>query len=203
MSDRIYYLNPRIKRANLVEEYTAEQILEYKKCAEDPLYFIEKYVKIRSVDKGLIQMVPTGYQIDLVKHYTQHRDTILLAARQSYKTTTSVAYILWYSIFTPDRTVALLANKMKVARELLSRYMLSYENLPFFLQPGCKAMNKSEIELGNGSTVFTAATTSDGIRSRSCVTLDSIVTIKVNDEIKRVSILELMEIQKQNHLNTK
>ena len=85
MSDRIYYLNPRINRANLVEEYTAEQIMEYKKCAEDPVYFIENYVKVRSVDHGLVSFDLRGYQSDLIKTYNDNRNSIVLSSRQSGK----------------------------------------------------------------------------------------------------------------------
>jgi hypothetical protein len=90
-----------------------------------------------------------------------------MESRQAGKTTTSAAYILWYTLFQADKNVAILANKEKTSREILSRYQLMYENLPIWMQQGIKVWNKGDIELENGSKVFTAATTAAGIRSKS------------------------------------
>ena len=52
MSDN-YLGNPNLKKTNVQQEFTAEQIEEYVKCSKDPSYFIEKYVKIINLDEGL------------------------------------------------------------------------------------------------------------------------------------------------------
>ena len=85
----------------------------------------------------------------------------------SHNTTVSAAYILWYTLFQDSKTVAILANKASAAREVLSRYQLMYEHLPKWLQQGVTTWNKGDIELENGSKVFTAATSASGIRGKS------------------------------------
>jgi hypothetical protein len=90
-----------------------------------------------------------------------------MEGRQQGKTTTSAAYILWYTLFQGSKTVAILANKASAAREVLYRYQLMYENLPTWLQQGVTTWNKGDIALENGSIVFTAATSRAGIRGKS------------------------------------
>jgi hypothetical protein len=87
--------------------------------------------------------------------------------RQMGKSQVVAGYILWYTLFQSNKTVAILANKAAAAREILFRYQLMYENLPLFLQQGIKTWNKGDIELENGSIVFTAATSKSGVRGRS------------------------------------
>jgi hypothetical protein len=168
MINKPYYLNPNIKKVNLVENYTPDQIQEYVKCSRDPIYFIEKYVKIISVDKGLIPLILRDYQKNIILSLWKNRNSILLAARQAAKTTTVASFLLWYAIFTSDKDIAILANKAATAREILSRITLALENLPFFLQPGVKALNKGSLEFGNNSKIFAAATSSDSIRGKAC-----------------------------------
>ena len=162
-----FYLNPKIKRTNLPENYTKEQVEEYLKCSEDPVYFIEKYVKINSLDEGFIPFKLRGYQEDLIKVYHKEKRVILLSPRQSGKTISTAAFILWYVFFNADKTVAILANKAPVAREILARIVAAFETIPFFLQPGCKVLNKGSIELGNSSRIIASATSSTAIRGFS------------------------------------
>lgn len=166
--EKTYYLNPKIKRAELKEEYTTEQIIEYNRCASDPIYFIENYVEINSLDKGYVKFKVRGYQKDLIEKYHKHNKNIVLSSRQSGKSVTTAAFILWYIFFNPDKNVAILANKAAVAREILARIVASFERVPFFLQPGVKILNKGSIELGNSSRVLAAATSASAIRGFSC-----------------------------------
>jgi hypothetical protein len=99
--------------------------------------------------------------VDSIDH-TYYTNDIL-----SHNTTTSAAYILWYTLFQENKTVAVLANKATAAREVLNRYQLMYENLPSWLQQGVVTWNKGDVELENGSKIFTSATTASGIRGRS------------------------------------
>lgn len=162
-----YYLNSLIKRTNLAENYTEEQVKEYVRCALDPEYFIEKYVRINSLDHGFIPFKLRGYQKGLIQSFHKNRRVVLLSPRQSGKTITAAAFILWYVFFNPDKTVAILANKAPVAREILARIVAAYETIPFFLQPGAKVLNKGSIELGNNSRIIASATSSTAIRGFS------------------------------------
>ena len=103
----------------------------------------------------------------MFEHFNDNRFSIVLACRQSGKSISSVGYLLWYSLFHPEKTIAILANKGATAREMLSRVTLMLENLPFFLQPGCKALNKGSIEFSNNSRIIAAATSGSSIRGMS------------------------------------
>jgi hypothetical protein len=164
---QIYNANVNLKAAGVKVQFTPEQIQEYLKCKADPVYFIENYCKIVSLDHGLIPFKLYPCQVNKVNMIHNNRKVILMEGRQQGKTTTSAAYILWYTIFQDEKTVAILANKATAAREVLHRYQLMYENLPKWMQQGVITWNKGDIELENKSLVFTAATTTSGIRGKS------------------------------------
>jgi hypothetical protein len=162
-----YLGNPNVKRDGVAEDWTEEKILEYKKCMGDPAYFCRTYVKVVHLDRGLVPFKLYPYQEKMFEHFETNRFSIVLACRQSGKSISSVGYLLWYALFHPEKTIAVLANKGATAREMLSRITLMLENLPFFLQPGCKALNKGSIEFSNNSRIIAAATSGSSIRGMS------------------------------------
>ena len=162
-----YLGNPLVKRDGISQSFTEEQVSEYVKCMKDPIYFAKKYIKIISLDSGLVPFVPYEYQEKMFNHFNDNRFSIILACRQSGKSISTVIYILWYAVFHPEKTIAILANKGAVAREMLSRITLALENLPFFLQPGCKALNKGNITFANNTKIVAAATSGSSIRGLS------------------------------------
>jgi hypothetical protein len=164
---RLYNSNPKLKSIGIKQSFTKPQLVEYLKCQEDPIYFIETYCKIISLDHGLIPFKLYDCQKKKVKIIHENRKVILMEGRQQGKTTTSAAYILWYTLFQEDKTVAILANKATSAREVLSRYQLMYEELPSWMQQGITGWNKGDIILENNSKVFTSPTTASGIRGKS------------------------------------
>ena len=167
MSNDTYQYNHLVKKDGVVQEWTQEEVLEYKKCMENPSYFAEKYVKIISLDRGLVPFNLYPYQERMFHHFNSNRFNIVLACRQSGKSISSVAYLLWYAIFTPEKTIAVLANKGSTSREMLGRITLMLENLPFFLQPGCKTLNKGSIDFSNNSRIVAASTSGSSIRGMS------------------------------------
>ncbi len=167
MATKTYLGNANLKAVGVELEYTEDQIQEYIKCAKDPIYFIETYCKIVTLDHGLQPFKLYECQKNKVNVIHSNRKVILMEGRQQGKTTTSAAYILWYTLFQESKTVAILANKATAAREVLYRYQLMYENLPIWLQQGVSTWNKGDIALENGSIVFTAATSRQGIRGKS------------------------------------
>lgn len=162
-----YLGNPNVKRDGIEQSWTPEEIKEYAKCMKNPSYFARTYLKVISLDKGLVPFDLYPYQEDMFNHFNDNRFSIVLACRQSGKSISSVAYLLWYAIFHPEKTIAVLANKGATAREMLARVTLMLENLPFFLQPGCKALNKGSIEFSNNSRIIAAATSGSSIRGMS------------------------------------
>ena len=164
---KYYNSNANLKSAGQSINFTEENIKEYLKCAEDPVYFINTYCMIVSLDHGLVPFKLYPCQENKIKVIHENRKVILMEGRQQGKTTTSAAYILWYTLFQEAKTVAILANKATAAREVLSRYQLMFEHLPKWMQQGVTGWNKGDIELENGSVVFTAATSASGIRGKS------------------------------------
>ena len=162
-----YLGNPNVKRDGIVVGWSQQSILEYQKCMNDPAYFAVTYCKIISLDKGLVNFQLYDYQQRMFDHFNDNRFSIILACRQSGKSISSVAYILWYALFHSEQTIAVLANKGATAREMLARITLMLENLPFFLQPGTKALNKGSIEFSNNSRIIAAATSGSSIRGMS------------------------------------
>ena len=165
--DNNYLGNPNLKRANVKQEWTKENLVEYQRCMDNPQYFIEEYVKIISLDEGLVPFDLYEYQENMFNHFNDNRFSIVLACRQSGKSISSVVYLLWYACFHPEKTIAILANKGAIAREMLARITLALENLPYFLQPGCKALNKGSIEFSNNSKIVANATSASSIRGLS------------------------------------
>jgi len=165
--NNFYNGNPKLKKSGIDQPYTKEQIEEYKKCRDDIIYFTKKYCKIVSLDEGLINFELRDYQERLLNDYANNRFNIVLTSRQTGKTITTASFLVHYLVFNGYKSVALVANKAKTAREILHRMKRMYEGLPFFLQPGVVEWNKSSVELGNGSTVVAGSTTSDTIRGFS------------------------------------
>ena len=137
-----YLGNPLVKRDGIQQAWTEDSIKEYARCMQDPVYFAVTYLKVINLDEGLVPFELYDYQEHMFKHFNDNRFSIVLACRQSGKSISSVAYLLWYAVFHSEQTIAILANKGSTAREMLARITLMLENLPFFLQPGCKALNK-------------------------------------------------------------
>jgi len=167
MLETSYHGNPNLKSIGHQHEFTSEQIQEIVRCQKDPIYFIETYCHIVSLDKGLIKFTLYDCQKEKVRVILDNRKVVLMEGRQQGKTVTAAACILFYTLFQENKTVAILANKGASAREVLDRYQIMYENLPIWMQQGVRTWNKGNVELENGSKIFTAATTGSGIRGKS------------------------------------
>ena len=162
-----YLGNPNVKRDGVQQAWTPELLKEYKRCMDDPIYFAKKYCKVISLDKGLVPFELYPYQEKMFNHFNDNRFSIVLACRQSGKSISACAYLLWYALFHTEKTIAVLANKGATAREMLGRITLMLENIPFFLQPGSKGLNKGSLEFSNNSRIVAAATSGSSIRGMS------------------------------------
>ena len=165
--DNIYLGNPNLKKANTKIEFTQEQILEFVACRHDPVYFAKKYIKIVSLDEGLVNFNLYPFQEKLVKNFHENRFNICKMPRQTGKSTTCVSYLLHYAVFNDNVNIAILANKASTARDLLGRLQLAYENLPKWMQQGILAWNKGSLELENGSKILAASTSASAVRGGS------------------------------------
>jgi hypothetical protein len=163
----IYLGNPRLKKIGVNVSLTQEQINEYIRCKADPIYFIQNYVKIVTLDRGFVGIDLYPFQKNAIEDIQNNRFVVLKAGRQVGKTTTIVGYILWYILFEEDKFVAILANKAPTSREILNRIKLAYEALPLWLQQGVKEWNKGSIELENNCRILADSTSSGAARGYS------------------------------------
>ena len=177
-----YLGNPNLKRVNMPMQLTEDQVREFVRCSQDPVYFIENYVKIITLDKGFVQISLYPFQRQAITDINENRRVIVKAGRQVGKTTMVVGYILWYILFNEDKFVAILANKAPTAREILNRIKIAYESLPLWLQQGVRVWNKGDIELENNCRVMATSTASSAIRgySISLLYLDEFAFVPTN-----------------------
>ena len=166
MSD-FYLNNPNLKKANVNVPFTKEQVEEYVKCSKDPVYFIETHVRIINIDEGLIPFKPYDYQKKMISCFKDSRFSICKLPRQSGKSVTVTAFMLWLVLFHPEQSIAILANKERLARDLLGKIQLAYEHLPLWLQQGVLEWNKGSLLLENQSKIIAAATSSSAVRGGS------------------------------------
>ena len=163
----IYLGNPNLKKSNVPQEFSKEEVAENLKCAGAPIYFIRTYIRIVSLDEGVIPFAMYDFQEAMVQKFHDHRFNIAKLPRQSGKSTIVTAYLLWYVLFNDNVNIAILANKAPTAREMLGRLQLSYENLPKWLQQGIVGWNKGSLELENGSKILASSTSSSAVRGMS------------------------------------
>ena len=167
MSNDVYLGNPLLKKANTPIEFTQEQIEEFIKCKDDPVYFANNYVKIVTLDHGLQTFKPYHFQEKLINNFHNHRFNICKMPRQTGKSTTVVSFLLHYAVFNDNVNIGILANKAATARELLDRLQTAYENLPKWMQQGIISWNKGSLELENGSKILAASTSASAVRGMS------------------------------------
>ena len=177
-----YLGNPNLKAAGVELDYTEEQVKEYIKCSQDPSYFIKKYIKVVSLDEGLVPFELYDYQENIIETVHNNRFVIAKLPRQSGKSTTIIAYILHYIMFNQSMSVAVLANKQSTARDILSRLKLAYEYLPLWLQQGIVEWNKGSIQLENGSKILASSTSASAVRggSYNMIFLDEFAHVPVH-----------------------
>ena len=177
-----YLGNPNLKKANVQQEWTKEELQEYKRCMDDPQYFVEKYIMIVSLDEVLVPFKLYDFQKEMIGTFHNNRFTICKLPRQSGKSTTIIAYLLHYVLFNPTVNVAILANKAATARDLLGRLQLAYEHLPKWLQQGVMSWNKGSLELENGSKILASSTSASAVRggSYNIIFLDEFAYVPAN-----------------------
>ena len=167
MSADFYLGNPNLKKVGTEIQFTKDQIQEYLKCKEDPVYFAMTYIKIISLDEGIVPFKMWDFQQELIESFHENRFNIAKLPRQTGKSTTCVSYLLHYILFNDNVNVGILANKLSTARDLLGRLQLAYEQLPMWLQQGIVVYNKGSMELENGSKILAASTSASAVRGMS------------------------------------
>jgi len=162
-----YLGNPLLKKANTTQEFSQDQVLEFARCIDDPVYFAENYIQIVTLDYGLKNFEPYEFQKVMLDRFHHNRFNVCKLPRQSGKSTIVVSYLLHYALFNDNVNIAILANKAATARDLLDRLQTAYENLPKWLQQGVLTWNKASLELENGSKIIAASTSASAVRGGS------------------------------------
>lgn len=178
----MYNGNPKLLGENESVNFEPWQVQEIIRCQEDFIYFARTYCKIIDLDIGLVNFNPYAFQEDMVKIIQDNRYSIFNLPRRSGKTTTVAALILHYILFNFYFKAAILAHKEEQAQEILKMVKLMYEELPLWLQQGVKRWNERDIEIANGSTVVSSATSSSALRGKgvSLLFLDEFAFIPTN-----------------------
>jgi len=148
-------------------EFTALMLQELARCAADITYFAEKYYTIIHPVRGeeIIKLFP--FQREMIENMKNNRQNIFMAARQLGKTTCASIYLLWFAIFNPSKTIAILANKQSTAVSIVDDIKKGYEMLPAWMKPGVKKYDQLELKFENESRIFARATSEDAIRGES------------------------------------
>lgn len=160
-----------LKAENISFDYTDEEVEEYEKCYNNPIYFIEHYCKwmtdygyktvnLRKFQRELIDIVTSQrYSPELNLLIPKNRNIIWMAARQSGKTTTMASIFAYLLTFSKEKNFMLLANKEQTVIEIADKVIQVFKGLPYFLKPGCKSFGKTGFRLDNGCRIITGATT--------------------------------------------
>lgn len=179
--------NPNLKRAHATSEFDGDKIAELMRCKKDPIYFMEKYVKVQHPTKGAVPFILYPYQKEMVLAIHENKDTILLCSRQMGKTTVAAMYILWFATFHRAKRCVIASKAMAHAVEIQSRVKFAYEELPEWLKAGCTFYNRTSIEFDNKSVIISEATSEKTGRgsSPSIIFLDEIAFIskRIQDEM--------------------
>lgn len=182
MKDTAYKANPLLKQRGIIVNYTKEQVQELIKCEQDPIYFCENYIKVISLDHGIVPYKPYPFQYKILNSLHDNRFTICKLPRQCGKSVTVTAYLIHQAIFRDNINIAILANKRDTAYELMEKLQLSFENLPKWMQQGVLSWNRGSIELENGSRIVASATSASAVRgfSYNIVVLDEFAHVASN-----------------------
>jgi hypothetical protein len=173
MSDK-----PKMTVTDIVRE-------QYKKCLEDPVYFMRKYVKIQHPIRGTIAFDLYPFQAQTLEEFSKHDFSIVLKSRQMGISTLVAAYSLWLMIFHKDKNVMIISIKQEVSKEIVSKVRFANDNLPSWLKVECKEDNRLSLKLANGSniTATSSATSAGRSQALSLLILDEAAFIEKAEEI--------------------
>ena len=201
--------NPHVKKAYVKVGLTEHQMQEIIKCAGDPFYFIENYIKIQTKTKGSALFKLFDFQKRSLKGILDNYNIIILQPRQSGKSTLVIGYLLWETMFNYDKKVGIASHKGSGAKDLMQRIRYAYENIPEWMKPGVTSYNVLSIEFDNDSSIISTTTTESTFRgtSNSIIFLDELAFVKptIAEEFwtSLLPSLSVMEEESENTERTK
>jgi hypothetical protein len=150
--------DPELRKGQILFEYTEWELEEMRKCAEDVVYFADRYCKVMT-DDGIQKINLRDYQVQILDQYQTHRKNIFVSPRQSGKTITSSIFLLWYLLFNFEKNAMIMANIGDTAAELMDKIKVIMKGLPFFLKPGLIVYNVMTMKFDNGCRIMAKTTT--------------------------------------------
>jgi hypothetical protein len=147
------------------QEKSIKEIIreEYVKCANDPIYFLKKFVYIQT-SEGRMLFTPYLFQEKLLFLLNKHDRTLILKSRQLGITTLTAAYALWLMTFRKDQSILALAPTQEKARNIVDKVRFAYSNLPSWIKVQSVEDNKLSLILANGSKIKAASGASESAR---------------------------------------
>lgn len=168
---------------------------EYKKCMLDPVHFMKKYCQIQHPKKGKIPFHLYDFQEKALRDLRDHDYNVILKSRQLGISTLSAGYALWLMTFFGDKNILVIATKQEVAKNLVLKVKVMYENLPSWLRLPATEDNKLSLRLNNGSQIKATSSSGDSGRSEA-------LSLLIIDEAAFISNVEDIWISSQQTLAT-
>lgn len=168
---------------------------EYKKCIEDPIYFMKKYVKIQHPIKGTVNFDLYEFQESALKDLVDNNHNIILKSRQMGISTLMAGYSLWLMNFHKDKNILCLSITQETAKEIVTRVRFANDNLPSWLKQETVEDNRLSLRLGNGSQIKAASSASTAGRSAA-------LSLLVIDECAFIDGIEDIWLSAQYTLST-
>lgn len=147
--------NTKLLKPDLVYKRTPEELEDYMKCMQDPVYFASKCYLM--TPEGLQACKLRDYQVDYLRHLQKNRFSVFLSCRQSGKSTTTAIYCLWTILFNTDKQGLILSKSGPAGQDLLSKTKDMFLYLPYHLKCGVMKWNQSSISFDNNSSISTEA----------------------------------------------
>ena len=162
------------------------QVSEIIKCGKDPIYFMNRYLKIQHPLTGLIPFKTYDFQDDCVTEFNNHRFNIVLKSRQLGLSTLVAAYAVWQACFYKEKNILIIATKLAVAQNFIRKVKTYIKSMPnWLLVPMITANNKQQVEFSNGSQIKAVPTSEDAGRSEalSLLIVDEAAFVRNFDEL--------------------
>jgi hypothetical protein len=181
---------------DLVEKYRVKSdepkisesdFIEYKKCENDLIYFIENYVKFNTLN-GFDKITLYDKQKEILKSWAENKRNVTLAGRQSGLSTLHLLFSLHNALFKKDHINVILTMNEACAEYSMEHLLKMYNSIPFNdIKPQLVELSENIIKLSNGSKIFIAAENLDYIKGRNVdnIIVDNIdyFTDTISDEI--------------------
>ena len=146
----------------------SQQVQEIIKCGKDPNYFFKNYLKIQHPVRGLIPFDTYEFQDQCVEEFLDNRFNIILKSRQLGLSTLVAAYSVWMAIFKREKSILIIATKLSVAQNFITKVKTMIRSLPKWLMlPEIVANNKQLIQFSHGSQIKAIPTSEDAGRSEA------------------------------------